>query len=74
MIASHYAEAAERLVGAQTTLRESPSSDGASICALAVGAPFLVLEDSLGWSWGYGGSERRVGYVESRALGSSAKH
>ena len=30
--------------------------------------PFLLLDDSLGWAWGYAGKERRVGYVPNRAL------
>jgi hypothetical protein len=74
VIASHYAEPVERLVGAETAMREAPSSDGETICALTAGATFLVVEDSLGWSWGYGGSDRRVGYVVSGALAPSAKH
>ena len=74
MIASHYAEPVERLVGTQTPLRETPSSDAETICALTAGATFLVVEETLGWSWGYSGSDRRVGYVESGALAPSAKH
>jgi hypothetical protein len=27
-----------------------------------------MLDDSLGWAWGYAGEERRVGYVPSSAL------
>jgi hypothetical protein len=27
-----------------------------------------MLDNSLGWAWGYGGPERLVGYVESEAL------
>ena len=27
-----------------------------------------MLDDSLGWAWGYAGDERRVGYVPSEAL------
>jgi hypothetical protein len=27
-----------------------------------------LLDDSLGWAWGYAGDERRVGYVRSDAL------
>ena len=38
------------------------------------GEPFLMLDDSRGWAWGYAGAKRRVGYVDSRALGRSAKH
>ena len=28
----------------------------------------LMLDDSLGWAWGYAGKERRVGYAPSAAL------
>ncbi len=27
-----------------------------------------MLDDTLGWAWGYAGEDRRVGYVESEAL------
>jgi hypothetical protein len=27
-----------------------------------------LLDDSLGWAWGYAGEDRRVGYVPSEAL------
>jgi hypothetical protein len=27
-----------------------------------------MLDDSLGWAWGYAGKERQVGYVRSDAL------
>jgi hypothetical protein len=27
-----------------------------------------MLDDSLGWAWGYAGSDRRVGYVRSETL------
>ena len=36
---------------------------------LDAGEPFELLDDSLGWAWGYAGEERRVGYVRSEALG-----
>jgi hypothetical protein len=32
---------------------------------------FASLDDSLGWSWGYAGPERRVGYVPSEALSAN---
>jgi hypothetical protein len=27
-----------------------------------------MLDDSLGWAWGYAGADRRVGYLPSDAL------
>jgi len=35
---------------------------------LARGDLFEMLDDSLGWAWGYAGEERRVGYVPAKAL------
>jgi hypothetical protein len=28
-----------------------------------------MLDDTLGWAWGYAGRDRIVGYVRSEALG-----
>ena len=35
---------------------------------LTVGEPFELLDDGLGWAWGYAGEERRVGYIPSHSL------
>jgi hypothetical protein len=35
---------------------------------LEPGEAFALLDDSVGWAWGYAGSDRRVGYVKSEAL------
>jgi len=63
-----------RAVIAAASLRGAPSRDADPIRELASGEPFLMLDDSLGWAWGYAGTERHVGYVESCALGGSAEH
>ena len=42
-----------------------PSDDAAVIRELAAGEPFAMLDDSLGWAWGYAGEERRVGYLRT---------
>jgi hypothetical protein len=68
VIASHYAEPVERRLGARATLRARPSPDAQRIAELEAGEPFLMLDESLGWAWGYGGKERHVGYVPSDAL------
>jgi len=70
VIASHYAEAVERVLAAAAVLRAGPSDDSAAVADLAPGEPFEMLDDSVGWAWGYAGEERRVGYVRSDALGS----
>jgi hypothetical protein len=69
VIASHYASPVERRVASPGALRESGSDEGLVIRQLEVGEPFLLLDDSLGWAWGYAGEERRVGYVRSECLG-----
>ena len=68
MIASHYAVPVERRIDATTALRRGPSEDAEVIDQLKPGEPFVLLDDSLGWAWGYAGKERRVGYVPSGAL------
>ena len=69
MIASHYAELVERVVATATSLRDAPCDDAESLRELKAGEPFAMLDDSVGWAWGYAGKNRRVGYVRSEALG-----
>jgi hypothetical protein len=69
VIASHYADPVERKVIAPTPLRAVAAADGEAIAELRPGDRFLLLDDSVGWAWGYAGDEMRVGYVESAALG-----
>ena len=69
MIASHYAEPVERVVTRRCaaplgTIRRVPKLRRIS----APETRFLMLDDTLGWAWGYAGDERRVGYVRSDAL------
>jgi hypothetical protein len=70
VIASHYAEPVQCLVATSTVLRSAPRNDAEGTRNLSVGEPFDMLDDSLGWAWGYAGTERRVGYVCSEALRS----
>jgi hypothetical protein len=74
VIASHYAEAVERTLAVPATVHSAPSSDSELIAELPAGAPFLMLDDSLGWAWGYAGEDREVGYVPTGALGQSVQH
>jgi hypothetical protein len=71
VIASHYAEPLERVVNRPATLRAGPSEDAEALAELAAGAPFAMLDNSLGWAWGYAGGERRVGYVPDRAVSAA---
>jgi hypothetical protein len=68
VIASHYAEPLKRVVTAPATLRDAPAEDASVIGQLQPGQRFELLDDSLGWAWGYAGKEKRVGYVRSDAL------
>jgi hypothetical protein len=68
VIASHYAEPVERRLRAPATLRTRPSGDAEALRELEPGEAFLMLDESLGWAWGYAGPDRRVGYVPSEAL------
>jgi len=47
-----------------------PNDSSDVIRTLKPGEPFSLLDDSLGWAWGYAGEERRVGCVKSDALAS----
>ena len=69
MIASHYAQPLARALAAPAVLRSAASEDSEAIRELQAGESFAMLDDSLGWAWGYAGSDRRVGYVPSEALG-----
>ena len=50
------------------SLRAGPSDEADALLELKAGDPFAMLDNSLGWAWGYAGEERRVGYVRSEAL------
>ena len=69
MIASHYAEPLDCRITSPAALRSAPANDAQVIRELGAGEPFAKLDDSLGWAWGYAGTERRVGYVLHEALG-----
>jgi hypothetical protein len=69
VIASHYAEPIERTIIADTLLRDAPSEGAEVVRELLPGDPFLLLDDSVGWAWGYAGEDKRVGYVRSEAVG-----
>lgn len=65
VIASHYAEPLERVVTKAVTLLAAPSDDAETLLELESGDPFAMLDNSLGWAWGYAGKTRRVGYVRA---------
>jgi hypothetical protein len=55
-------------IAAPAELRAAPADDAEVIDRLDPGDRFAMLDDSVGWAWGYAGSERRVGYVRSEAV------
>ena len=71
MIASHYAEPLERRLQRDATLRSGPSESADVVCELEAGELFQLLDDTLGWAWGYAGNNRVVGYVRSGALSAA---
>ena len=70
VIASHYAEPLARHIVAPAILRDEPSEESAELAKLEAGAPFDMLDNSLGWAWGYAGDTRLVGYVRAEAVGA----
>ena len=46
-------------------LRAGPSDDAEALADLEAGALFSMLDNSLGWAWGYAGQGRIVGYLRS---------
>jgi hypothetical protein len=68
VIASHYAEPVERRLAVAASLCSGPGQGAEEIRRLEPGEPFMMLDESLGWAWGYAGADRRVGYVPSEAL------
>jgi hypothetical protein len=69
VIASHYVEPLGQVMIRDMVLRRAPSDDAEAIRELGPGEPFDLLDESLGWAWGYAGNERRVGYVRAEAIG-----
>jgi hypothetical protein len=57
-----------KVVSAAVPLRAEPGEQSAVIAELQPGDSFDMLDNSLGWAWGYGGAKRLVGYLRSDAL------
>ena len=71
VIASHYAEPLDRVVSQAATLRSAPSDESEALAELTAGEPFAMLDNSLGWAWGYAGRDRIVGYLRSAEVGAA---
>jgi hypothetical protein len=48
--------------------RRAATDDSDLIGRLHSGDSFELLDDTGGWAWGYGGADRRVGYIRSDLL------
>jgi hypothetical protein len=70
VIASHYAEPVVRRLVAAAPFRRAADDEAEIIAELEAGDEYWMLDDTRGWAWGYGGPERRVGYVRAGALGN----
>jgi hypothetical protein len=68
VIAPHYAQPIAVPVVIASVLRPEAKDDSPAIAEIEPGATFELLDDSLGWAWGYAGPKRLVGYVPSEAL------
>ncbi|HUG44951.1 MAG TPA: SH3 domain-containing protein [Sphingomicrobium sp.] len=68
MIASHYAAPLSKEVATLAPLRSAPGEDSEVLRELQPGDSFEMLDNSLGWAWGYAGPDRLVGYVRSGAI------
>ena len=65
----HYAVPQPRTVmPGGAPLLAGPGDGAEELCSLMEGDSFEVLDVTGGWAWGYGGPERRVGYVRAAAL------
>jgi len=51
-------------------LRAGPSDEAETLLELKAGDLFAMLDNSLGWAWGYAGEQRRVGYVRAECIGT----
>jgi hypothetical protein len=69
IISSHYAEPLDRALTRPVILRAGPSETAQDLGKLRPGDCFAMLDNSLGWAWGYAGRDRRVGYVPGNAVG-----
>ena len=69
VIASHYAEPLVRHLITSAQLFASPANDADPIAELREGDELRMLDNSLGWAWGYA-PDGRVGYVRSEAVGT----
>ena len=57
-----------RVLAHSEPLRTGPSDEAEVISELGAGEAFEMLDNSVGWAWGYGGHERRVGYIKAEAV------
>jgi hypothetical protein len=74
VIASHYAMPVARRVLNGAILKKAPSIQSEAVCELCSTDQFLMLDDTLGWAWGFAASTHQVGYVQSNYLDAQQGH
>jgi hypothetical protein len=57
-----------RHLNSAADFRRDATDESDLIGGLQPGDPFELLDDTGGWAWGYGGADRRVGYIRSDLL------
>jgi hypothetical protein len=61
-----------KTVAVAATLHAEPNDESPVIAEVQPGEPFDMLDNSMGWAWGYAGTQRRVGYIRSEAVDAGA--
>ena len=59
------------MIARAATLLAQPSDEAEALAELQAGDAFSMLDNSLGWAWGYAGKDRLVGYVRSDQVGAA---
>lgn len=67
VISSHYADPVELKLAAPTVLRSEAGENSAELARLSADEIFRLLDNKLGWAWGYA-ADGRVGYVRAEML------
>ena len=65
---SHYAQPVSRTLAQDTILHVDADEQSDAMAKLVQGDQFELLDSRGGWAWGYGGKDRRVGYIVESAL------
>jgi hypothetical protein len=56
------------VIAKPSQLRLGPAEESEAVREMPAGETFRMLDDTLGWAWGYAGQDQRVGYIPSDAV------